>query len=72
MWTYLHKHHVFGGANRKHSEKHRLWIRICPSCHEKMHNDPSYSLPYKQMAQRKFEKVYGHDEFMRVFGRNYI
>ena len=32
---YLHWHHVFGGANRKWSEKYGLKVRLCgQQCHE--------------------------------------
>ena len=31
----LHWHHIFGGANRKHSEKYGLKVRLCgQQCHE--------------------------------------
>jgi hypothetical protein len=26
----------------------------------------------QQEGQRRFEAVHGHDEFMRIFGRNYL
>jgi hypothetical protein len=26
----------------------------------------------KQIAQREFEDTYGHDEFIRIFGKNYL
>ena len=26
----------------------------------------------KQIAQREFEDTYGHDAFIKIFGRNYL
>ena len=74
----LHKHHIFGAYNRNNSEKYGLWIwlrwdyHIADSPHRTPHNDKEVDLVYKQIAQRKFETRYGHDEFMRIFGRNYL
>lgn len=74
----LHKHHIFGAYNRNNSEKYGLWIwlrwdyHIADSPHRTPHNDKEVDLLYKQIAQREFEIRYGHDEFMRIFGRNYI
>jgi hypothetical protein len=65
-------HHIFGGANRKHSDRHGLVIRLCRDCHERMHKDMAFAEKYKKLAQMKFEKLHGHEEFMKVFGRNYL
>lgn len=79
----LDKHHVFGGPNRKHSEKYGLWVKICMCrCHRAyppggptaVHSNPNHGkdLFLKQYAQRKFEELYSHEEFMRIFGKNYL
>lgn len=84
-WQQLHKHHIFGGANRKLSEKYGLWVNICCiRCHnggpESVHMKPNQGkdLFLKQQAQRAFEShTYkdfqgSREKFMEIFGRNYL
>ena len=75
----IEKHHVFGGANRKISEKYKMVEDFCPSCHrgnnkEKkgIHFNKEMALRYKQKHQRLFEEKYGHEMFMQLIGRNYL
>ncbi|MEF9968410.1 MAG: hypothetical protein RR766_07825, partial [Longicatena sp.] len=67
----LHKHHVFGGAFRNKSEKYGLYIYLRSDWHNMtpyaIHIDKKFDLIVKQIAQRKFEEIYGHDKFMEVF-----
>lgn len=73
----LHVHHVYKGvANRPLSDKYGCWIYLCPYHHNMsnhgIHADKELDLKVKRMCQESFEKEYGHEMFMRVFGRNYI
>lgn len=72
----LHKHHIFGGPNRKWSDKYGLWIWLCPKHHNMsdagVHFNKPLDLQVKQIAQREFEDTYGHEEFMKIFGRSYL
>lgn len=73
----LHRHHVFGGtANRKKSEEHGLVIWLCPEHHnmsnKSVHLNKHMDLIVKRYAQKVFEEEYGHDEFMRIFHKNYL
>lgn len=72
----LHDHHVFGASNRKHSEKWGLKIWLCARHHnmsdEGIHFNKDLNLAVKQIAQRKFEEEHTHEEFMSIFGRNYL
>ena len=72
----LHRHHVFGAANRKWSEKYGLWVYLCPKHHNMsdagVHFNKAIDNQLKQIAQREFEDTYGHDKFMKVFGRSYL
>lgn len=72
----LHKHHIFGAANRKWSEEYGLWIWLCPPHHNMsdhgIHFNKPLDMQLKQIAQREFEDTYGHDEFMKIFGKNYL
>ncbi|MBP3703704.1 MAG: hypothetical protein J6I65_07955 [Lachnospiraceae bacterium] len=74
----LHWHHVFGGPNRKHSEKYGLKVRLCgQKCHENgsnaVHRNRKVDLELKAAGQRAFEEVHGsREDFMRIFGKNYL
>ena len=37
-----------------------------------VHNDAKLDLEIKQMAQREFEKTHTREEFMKIFGKNYL
>ena len=72
----LHSHHIFGGPNRKWSEKYGLKIWLCPEHHNMsdngVHFNKALDLQIKQIAQREFEDTYTREEFMRIFGKNYL
>lgn len=73
----LHKHHImFGTANRKLSEHFGLWCYLCVNHHETgseaVHLNRETDLYLKRLAQKKFEELHSHEEWMEVFGRNYI
>ena len=72
------RNHVFGGANRKFSEKYGLKIHICGErCHrngkDAVHKNKTVDMAIKAAGQKIFESECGsHDDFMRIFGKNYI
>ncbi|WP_199884599.1 MULTISPECIES: hypothetical protein [unclassified Lactonifactor] len=73
----VHEHHVFGGtANRPLSEKYGLKVYLCPDHHqfsaEAVHVNAENSLVLKQAAQEAFEQEYTREEFVQIFGRNYL
>lgn len=74
----LHWHHIFGGANRKFSEKYGLKVRLCGQrCHENgpeaVHRNRRTAERLKKEGQRAFEQTHGtREEFRRIFGRNYL
>lgn len=74
----LHKHHIFGAFNRDNSEKYGLWVwlkwdrHVNCSPHRTPHNDATVDLMLKKIAQRKFEETHSREEFMQIFGRNYL
>lgn len=76
MWCNLERHHVFGAANRKHSEKWGMVVDLCPTCHRtgrrSVHQSRETADRLKAEYQSLFESVHGHDEFMKIFGRNYL
>lgn len=74
----LEEHHVFGGANRKNSEKYGLKVYLCGDrCHRNGPDAPHRNAETMQKlhedGQRAFEEVHGsREDFMRIFGKNYL
>lgn len=72
----IEDHHIFGGANRTLSEKYGLKVYLCHYCHNEppngVHFNKERNRQLQAQAQEAFEKLYSHDEFMRIFGRNYL
>lgn len=71
------EHHVMHGtANRRLSEHYGLKVYICPYHHrtgpEAVHRCRQTNVLLIQAAQRVFERKYGHEKWMEVFGRNYL
>ena len=76
--TGLHKHHIFGGYNRDNSEKYGLWVwlrwdfHIADSPHPTPHNNKEADLYLKRLGQTEFEKNHSREEFISIFGKNYL
>lgn len=69
----LECHHVINGAgNRKKAEEYGLWIWVSHDTHEWIHKDQRFDLKLKQHAQRVFEEMYSHAEWMNTFHKNYL
>ena len=73
---YVEEHHVFfGTADRKLSEQYGLKVYLCAKHHRGntgAHFDSSLDKFLKKMAQEKFEEQHSHDEFIRLFMRDYL
>lgn len=74
---YLHRHHIFfGRANRKLSEKYGLTVWLCGRHHnlsdEGVHFNRELDLYIKQTGQKAFERKHTREEFMQIFGKNYL
>jgi hypothetical protein len=75
----LDKHHIFGGANRKKSERMGLYVYLCHDrCHifgrYSAHQNKDTMLKLHQYGQRKAmeENEWTTEDFIREFGKNYI
>lgn len=72
----LHKHHIYMGAFRKKSEHYGCWVWLREDWHNMseygVHFNHVFDLELKQMCQRKFEEIHGHEKFMEVFKKNYL
>jgi len=74
---YMEEHHVFyGSANRKKSEKWGVKVHLCYRHHRDLmdgvHGNAKLDRWLKQEGQQAFERIYGHEKFMKEFGKNYI
>lgn len=72
----LHKHHIFGGSNRKYSEKYGCWVWLRADWHNMasygVHNDINLMKKLRRECQAKFEEIYDHETFMKIFRKNYL
>lgn len=73
----VERHHIFGGANRKNSEKYGFVVPLRPDLHPNgVYAGQSAKLidvKLKTMAQEYFEREYGtRDDFRRIFGKSYL
>ncbi|MFQ8844001.1 MAG: phosphoenolpyruvate carboxykinase [Lachnospira pectinoschiza] len=75
--TTVERHHIFGGSNRKKSEKYGFVVPLRPDLHPNgVYAGQSANvidLRLKKMAQKYYEENYGTREyFIQEFGRNYL
>ena len=73
----IHEHHIiYGTANRRLSEKYGLKVWLCAKHHnmskDGVHQNRELDLRLKQLAQKRFEEEYPNEDFLKVFGRNFL
>lgn len=71
----LHRHHVFGGANRKLSEELGMVVDLCTACHEGpkgVHRNRERDLELKRRFQEQYEEDHTRDEFRLLFGKSWL
>lgn len=66
----------YGNSNRKQSEKYGCWVWLCGRHHNLsdfgIHFDKELDLKVKKLAQSKFEENHSRQEFMQIFGKNWL
>lgn len=65
-------HELVEGKNRQVSMKYGLVIPICRKCHEIVTNDKTLQDKLHKVAQKEFKKHYKTENFVQVFGQNYL
>lgn len=75
--TGLEKHHIFfGTANRRLSDKYGLTIWLTAYWHRDtrsgVHANRGFDLELKRIGQKAFEQTKTREEFIQIFGRNYL
>lgn len=72
----LHKHHIYGGPNRRISEKHGFYVWLIPELHNMSNNgvhfNKEFDLSLKRECQKKYEETHSRKDFMALIGRNYL
>ena len=75
----LERHHVFGGYNRKWSEKYGLTVYLCGDrCHrngkKSAHMNAETAQQLHEIAQNIAMDYYGwtEEEFRAIFGKSYL
>jgi hypothetical protein len=61
----------------KYSEQYGLTVYLCPECHRTsdiaVHRNKEVRTTLQRIGQRTFEKKCGsREEFVRMFGKNYL
>lgn len=75
----LDQHHIFGGSNRKLSDRFGLTVYLCHhDCHifgeRAVHRNPETAQKLHEYGQRKAMEEQGRtpEQFRMVFGKNYV
>ena len=72
----LHRHHIYGGANRGISEENGFWVRLCIAHHEygpyAVHLNHRTMRMLQRICQQEYEKNHSREAFMELIGRNYL
>jgi len=76
--NWIECHHVFGGANRKISERYGYVVDLCHFCHNEPPNGIHFNRENELKLKREFEQKFLDEnnatikDFIAIFGRNYL
>ena len=66
-------HHVrLGNCSRKKAEKYGTLVYLCRKHHDQLHHDEKLKRKIQQLAQSKLETKMTHEEYMKIFKKNYL
>ena len=74
-WGYMQTHECIGGNGRRQlSIRYGLQVKLCDTCHREITDNVRLDRvqELKQWGQRKFEQEHSRDDFLKLFGRNYL
>lgn len=75
---WLEQHHVFNGAYKKKSEKFGAVATLCHFCHNEPPNGVHFNAEKMQQLKAKYQMQImdkyrmTEQDFIRIFGKNYI
>ena len=73
--TTVQLHHIYGGRNRKISDRNGFTVWLCAEHHtgnKGVHNCEEMSLILKKKQQEQYEKTHTRQEFIELIGRSYL
>jgi len=72
--TASESHHVYGGGNRKQSEKYGFVETLCHKCHKNITDGkaPAQDMLLKKGHQAIFEQTHTREEWLQIIGRSYL
>ena len=67
-------HHIYGGGNRRKSDKDGMFVYVHRCCHRWLHDHPKSNENYKKRCQKIWMNYYGKskEDFIKRYGRNYL
>lgn len=69
----LDLHHCFHGSRRKAADKWGCWVWLNHDVHMDLHSrNTALDKRIKAECQQRFEELYDHETFMKVFGKSYL
>ena len=74
----LHRHHVYEGCRRRISEREGCWVYLCPIHHNgsdlAVHFNRENDLFLKELCEKAWivKNNATKEDFIRVFGKNYL
>ena len=73
----IEEHHIFfGNPNRSLSEKNGLKVHLCYRHHRDSKTGVHFNTELREelhrIGQRAFEQKHTREEFMKIFGKNYL
>lgn len=75
---WLEAHHVYGAANRKHSEHYGLKVYLCHNCHNEPPNGVHHNAEIRNALQAKVQEIamqhykWSIEDFRAIFGRSWL
>lgn len=57
QYAHMEKHRVFGGSNRKRSEKYNLVVDLCHKCHNEYPNGVHQNSDVRIPLQQEFRQI---------------
>lgn len=69
----LDMHHIFHGPRRKAADKYGCWVWLRHDIHMELHDrNKELDRMLQKECQQRFEEIYSHQEFIDIFGKNYL
>ena len=71
----LHSHHIYGGKNRKTSDKNGFTVYLCFNHHtgnEGVHKSEEQLLTFKRLCQKEYEVTNTREDFIRLINKSYL